>query len=269
MRFGAWAPLLLALLSLPAQAGCSRLIRVPLAPMGNSLVVAPDGRLSGAFPVLLGKLESQGCRFAIEPMPRARAEMLFKKAGADLLMPASRTVERDAIAEFVPLTQTRPLLVQLQREELVAPRSVAELLDKTALRVVLVRGYDYGPAYRDLEAGLQQRGRLVLEASPLGVARALATGLADATVLNPGHLHGVMESEPRLQALRPSLRNEVLAELDWSDSGLYLSTRSLSRSDRQQLRRVFEQAVRSGLYWQTLIAHHPGEVLEGSQRPRD
>lgn len=264
------AGLLLTLLlafSLPVQADCKRPIRVPLAAMGMSLVVEPDGQLRGAVPDWLQRLgEMGGCRFHTEAMPRARAELLFQRAGADVLLPATRTPQRDAIAEFVPLMQSRPTLVYRERPGLVPPRSIAELLRQSTLRLALVRGYDYGPAYQELVAGLRQRGRLVVEADPQGVARALASGLADATVLNSAHLHGLIEGDARLAVLVGSLRSEALEELPWSDSGLYLSTRSLDVEDRLQLRRLFETQV--PLFWQLMRRHYPSEALEGSLRPR-
>jgi polar amino acid transport system substrate-binding protein len=235
--------------------------------MGHTELV--DGRVLGAYPELLQRSgDAAGCQFHLEVMPRARTEMLFQKAYGDLLLPASRTPQRDAIAEFVPLLQSRPTLVYLPRPGLTPPRSIEALL-ASGLRVALVRGYDYGPAYKRLERGLQERRRLVLEADPQGVARALAAGLADATVLNRHHLQLRGEAEPRLQELHARLRVEPLEELGWSESGVYLSTRSLTPEDRTQLRRLFEQAAATGLVWQVLSSHYGLEQLEGTMRPRE
>lgn len=251
-----------------AQANCTRPLKTPLAPMGNTTQLLADGRVGGAYPELLQRSgEAGGCRFEFEFMPRARAEMLFQKAAADLLIPASRTPQRDAIAEFVPLLQARATLVHLPLEGREPPRNFAELLS-SRLRVALVRGYDYGPAYKRLERALRERGRLVLEPDPQGVARALATGLADASVINRHHLHGPTDADPRLQALPERLLSSPLDELGWNDSGLYLSTRSLKPQDRERLRRMFEQAATSGLAWQLISSQYPPGLLDGSMRPR-
>lgn len=254
----------------PVQAACSRAYKVPLALMGGNVLLQPDGRVAGAYPELLRRGgESLGCRFEVEAMPRARVEMLFQKAAADVLMPASRTPQRDAIAEFVPLMLSRATLNYLAREgQSEPPRSLKALVQQTQLRVALVRGYDYGPAYRAMEAALRERGRLVLETDPLGVARALAAGLADVTVLNAYHLHGLSSSDPRMEGLDARLRSEPVEELPWSESGLYLSTRSLKPEERRALRRLFEQAASSGLLWQIMSSHHPPAALEGNLRPR-
>lgn len=261
--------LFLAIGAASTHAACSRPLKVPLAPMGQNVVKQADGHVVGAYPALLRRIgEAGGCRFELETMPRARAEMLFQKATADLLVPASRTPQRDAIAEFVPLFQSRPSFVYLPRDGIVPPTSIDAVLAQAQWRVALVRGYDYGLEYQRLAQGLREQGRVVWESDPAGVSRALATGMATATIINRHHLHGPVDADPRVRGLIDRLRSEPLRELDWSETGLYLSTRSLTPQDRELLRSLLEQAAASGMAWQTMSSHYPASVLEGGMRPR-
>lgn len=251
----------------PARTGCSRPLRVPVAAVGASVTVG-KGQVGGAYPSLLRKLgEGAGCRFEFEAMPRARVEQLFERGRADLLVPASRSDARDGFGEFVPLVQSRAAAVALS-----APRapvtSLQDLLSRTGLRVVVVRGFHFGTAYKDAVTELQRQGRLVLEPDLNALARALQAGMADLALLTPAMLFTAIEGEPRLQGLRERLRVEPLDDMGWSDSGLYLSTQSLSTSERELLRRLLEQARSNGSIWKTLIEHYPPGSLEGAMRAR-
>lgn len=261
-------PCLLGLLCVggPAQS-CSRPLQVPVATVGVSVYAVGD-RVEGAYPSLLRQLGAQqGCEFRFSLMPRARVEQMFENGQADLLVPASRSDRRDRLGDFVPLVQSRAVAVGIAagREPL---RSLAELLERSKLRVALVRGYDFGPAYREAVERLREQGRLVMEQDPLGVARALQAGMAEITVLTPSILFGLLDAEPRLQGLRQRLRIEPLDELPWGEAGFYLSKQSLSEPDRKQLRQLLEQARDSGAVWRALLEHYPPGSMDGAMKPR-
>ena len=111
-------------------------------------------------------------------VPRARLEMLFRAADADLIVLSTRSPERDLCGTFVPVFKYRALLVGIKPVD-PAVQSVDALLSQTDLRIAVVRGFDYGPAYRKLlepamaarvqyANDLKRRGVPGEEALPLG-----------------------------------------------------------------------------------------------------
>ncbi|NCT82010.1 MAG: transporter substrate-binding domain-containing protein [Comamonadaceae bacterium] len=249
-----------------AEAGCSRPISVPMAPVGLSVSFDGD-RSGGIYPTLLRELgAASGCEFQIQRVPRARLQRMFDTGQADLLMPASAAPSRDREGEFVPLLQVRASLVTLARDGPL-PRSLAELATQPHLKLAVVRGFTYGPAYESTLAALRQQKRLVEESSVAGVARALRQGLAHGTVMTASIFMGTLLQEAELTPLAQQMRVEPLDELGWSESGVYLSRRTLNEADRRHLRQVFSQAARSGRIWQLLNDSHPPGSLSGSIKP--
>lgn len=248
-----------------AQAGCSRVVDVPVAPIGVS-VRFEQGRAQGIYPTLLREIAAgTACQLSMQQVPRARQQSMFDGGQADVLIPASATPARDASAEFVPLIQVRASLLTLDGEAAV-PRSLAELVALPDYKLVVVRGFSFGAAYDAAIATLRQRQRLVEEADPAGVARALRLGLAPATVMTASILVGTLATEPDLSPLLKRLRVEPLEELGWNASGVYLSRR-LGEPDRRLLRHAFGQAGRAGRVWQLFNEYHPPGSLGGSIRP--
>lgn len=248
-----------------AWAGCSRPIQVPVGSVGLSVVVEGE-QISGAYPLLLQQLgAAQGCRFVFQAVPRARLERLFEVGEADLIVPATHSERRDAFGEFVPLIQSRAAAVSLQHRR--APlRSAAELLARKELRVVVVRGFDFGGPYQRLLEQLREQGRLQQEADVGTLLRALQQGLADLAVLAPSNVYGV--APPGGKPLDEQLHVEPLEDLPWREAGMYLSKRSLSPADRDTLRRMLQEAERSGAVWRALSLAYPAQALEGAMRPR-
>ena len=82
------------LLSLPTWADCSRLMQVPVAPIGLT-VIAKGNEVSGVYPDVLRSLERGNCLFNFSIVPRARLEAMFEAGKADLLIPATKTPKRD------------------------------------------------------------------------------------------------------------------------------------------------------------------------------
>lgn len=250
----------------PAWAGCSRPIKVPAAAVGSAVIVEGQ-KVSGVYPALLREIGARGfCSFEFEPVTRARLELLFEQGQADVLAPASHSDRRDAWGEFVPLALSRPAALTLgpQRAPL---QSLAEILARRELRVAVVRGFDFGPDYRRFVEQLREQGRLVQEVDPLAVLRALKEGLADLSVMSPLNAHAALRFDPRYKGLEHQTRIEPLDELGWAEAGLYLSLRSLSESDRRELRTLLQDSLRNGVFWRLLQQHYPPEVLDLSMRP--
>lgn len=250
-----------------AAAGCSRTIIVPLAPVGIG-VKAEGERISGIFPDLLQAVSGRtGCQFKMSVVPQARLEALFETGGADLMMPAIGTARRDRYGQFVPLMATRAMLLSVDGQR-AAVADLKQLLSRTELRVAVVRGNDYGEAYRDALAELARQGRLYYEPDPLHVARLLGRGMADLTIMTPMSLAHAMKEDADARRLLDRLRVEDVPELPWKNSGIYLSSRSLTPEDRRylaaQLRDAFDiDAVLAGFR-----RYYPASVVNTSQKPR-
>ncbi|WP_162254513.1 ABC transporter substrate-binding protein [Pelomonas sp. Root1444] len=247
------------------QAGCSRIIEAPMAPVGLS--VSFDGeRSSGIYPTLLNELGAAiGCEFRIQRMPRARVQKMFESGQADVLVPASASPGRDADGEFVPLVQVRASLITLSPGK--APPSLAELLALRHYKLAVVRGFTFGTAYDQAIATLRAQRRLVEEPDAAGVARALRQGLAQASVMTANIFIGTLTKDADFAPLIKQVRVEALEELGWSESGLYLSRHSLTDTDRRALRTALTQSARSGRVWQLFNDSYPPGSLAGSIRP--
>lgn len=261
----------LALLALgttaAATAGCTRDIVAPMSPLGVS-VLAKGGSLSGIFPDLLRSLgDKAGCRFTLPVVPRARLEAMFANGQADLLAPAVRTPQRDLLGHFVPVASSRPTLITLEGEH--APvRSAQELLERREIRVAVVRGFDYGPAYVELIKGLTAQGRLFLEVDVVSVARLLQAGFIDATIMAPTVLSGTVQTDKRTQDMNLRLRLEPLPELPWSQIGIYISKQAVGPDDLATLQEMLEKGARSGRVLEAYQHYHSSELLTVGIRPR-
>jgi polar amino acid transport system substrate-binding protein len=264
LRSGLWAACTLAAASV--EAACSRPLDVPMAPIGHSVSFEGD-RSTGIYPTLLRELSiSTGCEFQMQRVPRARLEKMFETGQADLLLPASVASSRDQDGEFVPLIQVRASLLMLASER-PAPRSLAELIAQPEFKLAVVRGFTYGTAYDSAVALLRTQKRLIEEPDAAGVARALRRGLAHGTVMTASIFIGTLAKETDLAPLVKQVRVDALEELGWSESGVYLSRRSLGEADRRLLRQAFMQAARSGRVWQLFNDSYPPGSLGGSIRP--
>lgn len=254
-------------LTTAAVAGCSRPVQVPLAPVGLSVLLPPQGQPTGVYPELLRQVgEAEGCVFVMSPVPRARQELMFEKGPGDLLVPASRTPRRDEFGDFVPLIQARAMLIALQSDRAL-PSSLKALVQTPSLRVVLVRGFDFGDAYQDLIRELTRQGRLRLEADPVSVARVLDAGGAELTLMAPSILVSALHADERVSHLLGRLRLGALEELGWNDSGVYLSRTALGEADRRHLREALDRAARSGAVWKLFKQFYPTGSMDGSLRP--
>jgi polar amino acid transport system substrate-binding protein len=265
--FQLWAGSVLLLGTLlPAQAGCSRVISAPVAALGLSVML--DGEtISGIYPEILRASQSkEACTFALSAVPRARQELLFETGKADILLPASKTPRRDEFGTFVPLTYSRAALISINTDR--APiKTIKELLDARDLKVILVRGYDYGPAYQELVIELNRQGRLQMESDPVSVARLLKSGVAHATVMAPTILSGTLRDDDRVRDLADKLRYESIQELPWLSNGLYLSKTSLSEADRQALVEFFDRIAKSGAVWKGFQQFYEPSVLKAGLKP--
>jgi polar amino acid transport system substrate-binding protein len=248
-----------------APAVCSRSLQVPVAVLGLS-ITARGNEVDGIYPRLLRSL-AEGCSIEYSVVPRARQQALFELGKADLLVPATRTPERDAYAVFVPLVANRAVLISANPAR-AAVRNQAELLDRRELTVVVVRGFDFGQSYQQIVDALSAQGRLRQATDVPSVARMLEQGMADATLMPSSILIGATLGETRFANLIAQLRYEVLPELSWGESGIYVSAISgLSPAERRYIVDKLETLARSGQVWREFERRYPPGSISASIRP--
>ncbi|KQV87945.1 hypothetical protein ASD15_28150 [Massilia sp. Root351] len=274
----AWppAPGLLALLPVlatfsslaaPAAAECSREIAVPVAPIGVSITIS-NGDVAGIYPdVLRAASQKAGCQLVFSGVPRARQEVLFEMGKADLMLPATRTPARDQVGTFIPLIGHRATLISVASGR-PALSSAQDLLQRPELRVAVVRGFDYGEPYQVLIKELARQGRLFQEVDSVAVARLMQSGAIDVTIMGPTTLAGAVMRDARLAGMLDRLRVEPIPELPWSESGIYVSRRSLKPEDQAIMLDMMERVAKSNAVMEAFQRVHRPAILAESVRPR-
>lgn len=259
--------MLWALAALPAGAGCSRSIHVPIAPIGLSVFVDGENGLSGVYPdVLRSAGPKEDCTFEFSVVPRARLDLMYEAGHADLLIPASRSPARDAYGSFVPLIYSRATLISLDSRRS-SIRSAQDLLERRQLKVGVVRGFDFGPAYQEVIKALAHQDRLVQDVDAASLARLLQGGTLDLIIMAPSIFVGAIQGDPKLAPITQQLRSEAIDDFPWNDSGAYIS-KSVGEPDASALRALLERAAKSGAVWRAFLRYYPANVLTGSIRSR-
>ncbi|MET3116749.1 polar amino acid transport system substrate-binding protein [Undibacterium sp. GrIS 1.8] len=250
-----------------AEAKCSREINVPISAAGQSVTIV-DGNISGIYPEILRSFGSkESCTFIFSDVPRSRLEVLFNTGKADLLIPASKTPDRDKYGIFIPLVFSRATIISIETNR-PSIKTAQDLLEHKELKVVLVRGYDYGDAYQTLVKELNKQGRVILEADPVSVARMLKANKFNITIMAPSIFVGAIKDDDRAKDILDKLRYEPIEELPWGDSGVYISKSSLSEEDKASLKDLLQRAEKTGAIWKSFQSHHDADVLKESIRPR-
>ena len=241
---------------LASLAACSRPIVVPVAPTGLSVVIDGD-RVSGAFPDALRELGAKlGCQFVFPVVPRARLSYMFLQTGqADLLLPASRSAGRDSQADYVPMMKLKMAVVSLKHKP-VRAASVAALLADPSSTGVAVRSYVFGDEYNALMSGLEAQHRMSYAVAPLMVARMLRAGRADFTIVAPAIFLTSLYEDPDMAGFGDEVRFSTLAGLPPTESGVYLSRRSLTPADHAALLRLLQLGAR-GTLWKWYQHYYP------------
>jgi polar amino acid transport system substrate-binding protein len=249
-----------------ASASCTRDLAAPVSSNGASVIIEGD-QVKGIYPDVLRSIQAKtGCNIVFTVVPRARQVAMFKAGKADVLVPASRTQERDQIGTFIPMIHHRAMLISVNNGR--APiTSAQDLLSRKELRVAVVRGFDYGDRYIELINELQKQGRVFVEVDVSAVARLLHAGSADLTIMGPTLMAGAIRREPRVHGLQEKLKAEAIPELPWNQSGAYISN-AMKPEDRAILRDALENAGKSNQIMEGYLRYFRAEVLTDSVRPR-
>jgi polar amino acid transport system substrate-binding protein len=254
-------------LPLDSLAACSRVIQVPVTAIGYSIILQGDA-VSGIYADLLREVEKDGCQFKFTIVPRARSEMMFKMGTADLLLPSTRTPQRDELGVLIPLIKSRATVISIVADRPVIT-SAQDILRRKDLRLVLVRGFDFGPAYRSLVAEMTQQGRVMLETDVVSVARMLKQSSNYLTIMAPSIIVGAITDDTRVQDLQDKFKFEPIDELPWGEAGIYISNSSLDKADREYLQNALMRAAKSGVAWQSFKRYYSADLVKVSIGPPD
>jgi polar amino acid transport system substrate-binding protein len=242
-----------------AEPGCSRPITVAAAPLGRSIMITPEGTVTGAQYDLLKRAGAAGhCEFDPVVVPWARALMMLQDGAVDLLPGAVWSAERDRIADFIVVDRVWPMLMSLREHPLGIDSRAALAAGKARLGVV--RGFDYGAEYRALLDELERQDRLDRAADAETLARQLAGGRIDAVLMVPLIFADPAEKlglGDRLELVRIDGVEPVRA-------GIYLSRTRLDPADRTRIAEAIRAAEREeGGYLGLLRHYYPDWALIG------
>jgi len=250
------------------HARCSRLIQVPVAAYSYTVIVK-ENQFSGILPDVLSGLEAKSrCRFAYTLVPKNRQEILFETGKSDLLVNAVKTARRDGFGIFFPFVQLRAVAISLEGQ-LPPLHNAKDIIARSEIKLVIVRAYDYGSAYQAIVDDMTKLGRVVVEPDPISVAKLIRANPKYITIMAPTIFSGIVQSEPVLESLNGKIRFDKLDELQWTDSGVYISKVSLSPSDQIYLKAQFEKYANTDSIWKAYLNYYPPEVIKMGIRPRD
>lgn len=251
----------------PVLAECSRPIQVPFSVTGLSVMVK-NNHYSGITPDFLNIVEAKSnCRFVYFQVPKNRQEILFENGKADLLITTIKTDKRDKIGNFVPLIQIRAMVILIESAH-TEIQNLSDLLARKQLKLVAVRGFDYGAGYQMILEEMAKRGRLIVEPDVISVARSMQKNTNYFTIMTPTLFSGFLRTEAILKNLEGRVRYDKLDELPWTDSGIYISKSSLQLSDQIFLKTQMEKAASTDVIWKSYVNVYPANVVKMGLRPR-
>ena len=252
---------------LHSAAACSRVIQVPVTAIGHSIIIRGEA-VSGIYADLLREIEKEGCHFQFHNVPRARSEILFKTGMADLLLTSTKTPQRDELGLLIPLIKSRATVISIASDR-AAINTAQDILLHKELKLVLVRGFDFGPGYQSLVAEMTRQGRVIFETDVVSVARMLKMSNNNISIMTPSSIVGSIKDDVRVQELQDKLRFEPIDELPWEDAGIYISNTSLIKADRDHLQNALTRAAKSGFAWQSFKQYFSADLVKASIRPLD
>jgi polar amino acid transport system substrate-binding protein len=246
---------------------CEREIQAPVSPTGLSITVQDD-KIGGIYKDLLDSVASKSnCTFAMSAVPRARLERLFEAGKADLMLAVTRSPERDRIGSFIPLLRTRAMAMGFGGADRKPMTRSTDLVRQSSIRLVIVRGFNLGPAYLSLVEAMQKEGRLIQETDPQAVARWLRANPNDVTLMAPITLYGALVEDERLKDLVDSLYIDDLDDIPWVDTGVYLSRTAIPAKTLKFLQTAIQKETRNDYLHKRFTATFPAHILKGSVMP--
>jgi polar amino acid transport system substrate-binding protein len=230
-----------------AQSACSRPITIAISGQGSEFVVDEKRAVSGAMAEVLDEVTRRsGCTFDFVFVPRVRAIGMFLAGEIDVLPAAVQTQERDRAGVFVAYSSAQVAAIGL-RKRLVEIGTPDDALSGSYL-VNVVRGHDYGPAFKELLGQLKAQRRLEEVVDPLTAARKLAIGRADVVLIVPAAFGEAAERA----GIDNSLQAVPIATIPPFLAGIYLSRSSLGTLDRNVLVAAMSDLAVKQRYWNAM-----------------
>ena len=246
------APLLLALASAGAQAGCAREFSVGISELGYSAYLQ-GGQWQGIAPELVAELARRsGCRLKLSPRPRARVVHEFEQGQLDVITSSIQAPDRDRVGHFLPYAYTELDLIVIGDT---TPRGLDELRQRHDIKLGVVRGVRLGSGLSAaVDAMLASRQA---EYSPDfdNLVAKLGAGRVQAALI-PNAIHAKMRRDGRLPAQAVTID---LPEAPAEVIGLYLNRSNFSAEDVRLLQRHLDALRREG-WVQAAYARHLGEA---------
>lgn len=250
--------LLMAVASCAASAPpeCPRALRTSQSPStgGTPVVAAPLTLV--AEDLLKELLQRSGLRVERIEMPRVRAFADYKAGTIDFVTLAARTEDRDRHGQLLPLGRLKPMLIVL-KSHASGLRNTDDLLH-SGLRLMMVRGQQFGAGFQSLVDRATQTGRFSTAADQLTLVRMLKAGRAEAIIGLPALFEPVLRAEAfgdQVTVLDLNLSEPV-------DEGVYVSNK-VPTACLQRLSQAVRE-LRDGGWYRALVARHvPPEVRQG------
>ena len=243
--------LIISFISIDALAQCSRDIIAPISPTGFTGRLK-DGEISGATPAFFNEIGQKiGCRFIYQFVPKSRQEYLFEIGQSDVMFITNRSSKRDESGLFVPLIQIRPTIISIKKSR-PPVENIHNLLADNTIKVVVVRGHNYSDEYIRLIDNLQRLDRLVVESDPESVIRMMGKNPSWVSVMSPTIFVGTLKTAPSLSGFKEEIRYEGIADFPWTNTGMYISKKSLSEQDQQYLYTHINTEFNKNKIWNAL-----------------
>jgi polar amino acid transport system substrate-binding protein len=167
--------------SAPAEEYCSRTIRVAFFEFG---VLYRSSTNNGIDPNLLDEIHKRtGCEFERVVLPRNRIWAELENGSLDLATGAIPTPERKAYGFLLPYLKTRNLV--LIRKSLASQVLTVGDLERSSLRVGVIRGFRHEAIYDEIISRLTQIDRVVKAADVPECLRLFDKGVVDVIFSQP------------------------------------------------------------------------------------
>jgi len=226
----------LPLLAGAAAGDCPAMTRVGVSDLGLSAYRDGDKVAGAAVDIVKEVARRAGCKVKFIWLPRQRLFVEMEAGRIDMTMGAVHLPERDAYASYLPYAYLQYDLVLFRRDD----RQYTGLADFVAHgtgRLNITRGIRYDPAIETLLGRLASTGRLESVSDFDTVFNKMELGRADGTLASPP----IYTKFLRMERFRGQLEVIPLPEAESQFTGIYVSRRSLSASER----RNYAMAVKS------------------------
>jgi len=235
------------------QPGACVPLRVGMSPLGVAYF-REDGQARGYDVELMQELSRRlGCPHEIVEMNRPRIfQSLERGEIIELATSTSRTPERDAYAQFVPMAQTRDYLL-VNRRLSVSGFDLNRFVAQPQLRLGVLASSNYSSFINARIAVLTQQNRVEVTVSADALIPRLIAGRYDGLIVTPAYFIAALRDLPEARTIRAL----PIPESEPYLSGVYLSRKSLDEARRQQIRQALRAIHDDGTLLRILRRYFP------------